>query len=270
MRRRRRRRSTTASTPKPRKTFWKRSTSRSHHRRIGKRKAHFLRWWRAAEQIIKPTKRSSCSRWQHSPVSNRPKNRMSSSFLRIRKLLLLRPRNQLPHRSHVPLHLFKLPPIVPSRIAPRLHNRSTSQQVRGDLILDEQLRQVLRQPDLLRQALARQPQQPLELRLDLHNKHGEQRARELHPPERARKVLLLGRQRLDRVAELLGRRDRLHVERDPEVVLVLDNHAVLGLELRRRLDRPHKHDKAAELPRLRTQERLRAPLPAEAVPQPRV
>jgi len=117
-------------------------------------------------------------------------------------------------------------------------------------MLDEQLHQVLRQPDLLGQRVVGQVEQPLERGLDLDHQHAEEGARELHAAEGLAEALLLRRERLDRVAELLGRGDGLEHQRDLEVVLVLHDDRRRRLEHVSRGDPSHEQHERAELTRL--------------------
>mmetsp|Transcript_21314 Transcript_21314/g.66853 ORF Transcript_21314/g.66853 Transcript_21314/m.66853 type:complete len:612 (-) Transcript_21314:1080-2915(-) len=101
----------------------------------------------------------------------------------------------------------------------------------GDLVLDEEVHQGLGQLDLLGERARVEVEDLLDLRLELDHEHGEESRGELHLPECLAEGSLLGRERLDGVCELLGRRDGLEEERDDHLVLVLDNDGVLGREL---------------------------------------
>mmetsp|Transcript_16499 Transcript_16499/g.46092 ORF Transcript_16499/g.46092 Transcript_16499/m.46092 type:complete len:376 (-) Transcript_16499:3422-4549(-) len=121
------------------------------------------------------------------------------------------------------------------------------QQVGRDLVLDEEPHEVLRQLDLLREGVAGEPEQRLQLRLDLHDANAEHGRFQLHAAECLREALLLRRERLDGVLELLGRRHLLEEERDQDFVLVLDDDGVLGVQLARSCHVADDQDEGREL-----------------------
>lgn len=95
------------------------------------------------------------------------------------------------------------------------------QEVAGDLILDEELHQVLRELYLLGQAVIGQVQELLELWLYLHDQDSKERALQLHRSKSLGKLLLLRRQRLDSILEFLGSWDRRQFQRDFQLILIL-------------------------------------------------
>mmetsp|Transcript_4902 Transcript_4902/g.13765 ORF Transcript_4902/g.13765 Transcript_4902/m.13765 type:complete len:284 (-) Transcript_4902:1640-2491(-) len=120
-------------------------------------------------------------------------------------------------------------------------------EVGRNLVLDKQGKELLRELDLLGEAVVGQFEELLQLGLDLHDADPEEGALELHGAERLGEPLLLRRERLNSVAELLGRRDLLKHERDFEVILVLHNDGVGGLEEVGPRDAADHHNKAAKL-----------------------
>mmetsp|Transcript_50657 Transcript_50657/g.109902 ORF Transcript_50657/g.109902 Transcript_50657/m.109902 type:complete len:364 (+) Transcript_50657:1474-2565(+) len=145
-----------------------------------------------------------------------------------------------------------------------------AEQVGRDLVLHEESEQLLRQLDLLGKRVARQPEQRLELRLDLDDQDGEERALELHRAVGLGEALLLGRERLDRVAKRLGRRELLEAEWDAQLVLVLEDDGVLGLEGGVRANGAEQKHEARELARARREGEGVARLAFERVRQVRV
>mmetsp|Transcript_39995 Transcript_39995/g.94935 ORF Transcript_39995/g.94935 Transcript_39995/m.94935 type:complete len:260 (-) Transcript_39995:1313-2092(-) len=175
--------------------------------------------------------------------------------------------DQLLHCCYMPFDLGKLQVRVVGR---RCIVCFGSEDVGSDLALDEELRQSLRELDLLGQALRRQVEHALEQRLDLDHADSEEGRLELHRPPRLAKLPLLIRQRLDRILELLRRRDGAQLQRDLECVLVLDDHGMLGFEGVGRHNLAYQNNEAAQLSCLCAKLRLRHPVSAEAVHQPRV
>jgi hypothetical protein len=88
----------------------------------------------------------------------------------------------------------------------------------------------LRETDLLGKAVVGQLEQLLQLRFDLNDTQRKQRALELHAADRFGEALLLRRETLDGVAERFRRGHLLQQQRNFQIIFVLNDHAVLGLE----------------------------------------
>mmetsp|Transcript_56957 Transcript_56957/g.135812 ORF Transcript_56957/g.135812 Transcript_56957/m.135812 type:complete len:303 (+) Transcript_56957:1009-1917(+) len=145
--------------------------------------------------------------------------------------------------------------------------RGEGEEVTGDLVLDEELHEVLRQLDLFGEAFLRQIQQALQLRLDLHHDDAEQGTLQLHCPEGFGKPLLLWGQRLDGILELLRSWDGRQIQGDLQLVLVLQQHRVFGLKAGGGGHVAQEHDEGTELPRPSHQRKLGTGVAGELMAQ---
>eukprot|EP00960_Hanusia_phi_P022788 673444-Hanusia_phi.AAC.2 len=80
-------------------------------------------------------------------------------------------------------------------------------------------------------AVGRETQEFLQLRFDLDDEDGEDGGAELHLPVAPGKCLLLGRERLDGITELLGGGEAGETQWYLQLVLVLQDASILCLEL---------------------------------------
>mmetsp|Transcript_3910 Transcript_3910/g.9116 ORF Transcript_3910/g.9116 Transcript_3910/m.9116 type:complete len:344 (-) Transcript_3910:135-1166(-) len=139
------------------------------------------------------------------------------------------------------------------------------EQVGGHLVVDEELHQVLGQPDLLGEAVRREVQHLLHLRLDLDDAEAKKRARELHLPEGLCKGLLLWRQRGNGVCKLFWRRHGLQHKGHAQVIAVFDDECSCRLEAVRREHPTNQQHEARELPRTSHQRQALGRLVGEAM-----
>mmetsp|Transcript_49562 Transcript_49562/g.152987 ORF Transcript_49562/g.152987 Transcript_49562/m.152987 type:complete len:344 (-) Transcript_49562:1038-2069(-) len=144
------------------------------------------------------------------------------------------------------------------------------QQITRNLVLDEELHEILSQLDLFCEAICRQVQYLLQLWLDLDNEDAKQGALKLHGTEGLGKRLLFRRERLDRILELLWRRDGRHAQGDGDLVFVLHDGCMLRLEGGGRGNPTDKHHHGAELPGPSHEGHLCARLVGELVRKKRV
>mmetsp|Transcript_507 Transcript_507/g.1767 ORF Transcript_507/g.1767 Transcript_507/m.1767 type:complete len:386 (+) Transcript_507:688-1845(+) len=126
--------------------------------------------------------------------------------------------------------------------------RIVGEHAGGDLVGDEEVHEVLREADLLREAVLGQVEGLLHLGLQVDHEHAEESALQLQGAEGLGEVLLLGREGVDGILELLRSRNGLEQEVNDNVVLVLDENRGHGLERGGRDNAADHEHEAAELP----------------------